>query len=128
MDLVYRMEFCDNCDNMLYIKVGEGEQDTLLYYCRRCGSESLVGEDKMCVSKTTFKRSDQKAVLAINEHTKLDPTLPRTTTIKCPNESCPSNEEGKESEVIYIRYNEENLAYVYLCSSCDTVWKTDSKV
>ena len=67
------MEFCGNCDNMLYIKVGEGEQDTLLYYCRRCGSESLVGEDKMCVSKTTFKRSDQKAVLAINEHTKLDP-------------------------------------------------------
>ena len=122
------MEFCGNCDNMLYIKVGEGEQDSLLYYCRRCGNESVVGEDRMCVSKTTFKRTDQKAVLAINEHTKLDPTLPRTTNIKCPNESCSSHEDGKESEVIYIRYNEENLAYVYLCSTCDTVWKTDSKV
>ena len=38
-----------------------------------------------------------------------------------------SNEEGNTPEVIFIRYNEVDMKYVYLCSKCDTVWKTDSK-
>ena len=31
----------------------------------------------------------------INEYTKLDPTLPRITTIKCPNIECISNKEDE---------------------------------
>lgn len=34
---------------------------------------------------------------------------------------------GKEREVLYIRYDDVNMKYVYLCSTCDTVWKTDDK-
>ena len=122
------MQFCEKCDNMLYIKVGEEDEDKLLYYCRRCGSETTVSEDNICVSKITFKRTEQRYSTAVNEHTKLDPTLPRITNIKCPNESCLSNEEGNTPEVIFIRYNEVDMKYVYLCSKCDTVWKTDSKI
>ena len=65
-----------------------------------------------------------------NEFTKLDPTLPRTQNIKCPNRSCPSNhksETGEEAknEVIYLRYDDVNLNYVYICTQCDTIWKTN---
>ena len=28
-------------------------------------------------------------------------------------------------EVIYIRYDDINVKYVYLCVHCDTMWKTD---
>jgi hypothetical protein len=27
-------------------------------------------------------------------------------------------------EVIYIRYDEVNMRYVYLCAVCDTLWNT----
>ena len=31
----------------------------------------------------------------------------------------------KAREIIYIRYDDVNIKYVYLCSTCDTVWKMD---
>jgi DNA-directed RNA polymerase subunit M/transcription elongation factor TFIIS len=32
-----------------------------------------------------------------------------------------------EREVIYIRYDDINMKYVYLCVHCDTTWKTDNR-
>jgi hypothetical protein len=31
-------------------------------------------------------------------------------------------------EVIYIRYDDINMKYVYLCVHCDTTWKTDNRM
>ena len=61
----------------------------------------------------------------INEYTKYDPTLPRTTTIRCPNQKCDSNKNDDDSnrEILYIRNNDINMDYVYLCAVCDTTWK-----
>ena len=36
------------------------------------------------------------------------------------------NDNGRE--VIYIRYYDINMKYVYLCVNCDTTWKTDNRV
>ena len=62
----------------------------------------------------------------------MDPTLPRINTIKCPNQSCDSNEAGKERErereVIYLRYDDINMNFVYMCSTCDTVWNTEQSL
>jgi DNA-directed RNA polymerase subunit M/transcription elongation factor TFIIS len=30
--------------------------------------------------------------------------------------------------VIYIRYAETNMKYVYLCVHCDTTWRTDNRI
>ena len=39
--------------------------------------------------------------------------------MKCPEENCPSNEEGGASpEIIYLRYDDQNMKYVYLCGVC----------
>ena len=61
----------------------------------------------------------------INEYTKLDPTLPRCNNIPCPNDNCVCNTEDKENNVIYIRYDDINLKYMYLCTYCDTTWNTN---
>ena len=45
--------------------------------------------------------------------------------IKCPNENCKTNTDGEKSEVLYIRYDENNMKYLYMCSICDTTWKTN---
>jgi len=121
------MHFCSECGNMLYIKVSQTEEKNLIYYCRKCGHEKVsINEDNLCVSKIYLTKKKNKIDNMINEFTKLDPTLPRLTNIKCPNSQCSSNsQEGETAEIIYIRYDDRNLKFLYLCSSCDNTWKFD---
>ena len=124
------MEFCKNCDNKLYIKINnEQDDDTLIHYCMNCGYEEPMNTSNLCVYKTNFKKSSLKYESAINQYTKLDPTLPRINTIKCPKKDCISNtnDDPSNREVIYVRYDDDNLKFVYLCAKCDTVWKTDEQ-
>jgi len=108
---------------MLYTKIIKNENEELVYYCRNCNTNEPYNHDDLCVSKVNFKKAEQKYHHSINKYTKLDPTLPRTNTIKCPNLECMSNKEEDKREVIIIRYDETNVKYVYLCSHCDTTWK-----
>jgi DNA-directed RNA polymerase subunit M/transcription elongation factor TFIIS len=119
------MKFCVNCDNMYYVSINEKNQNELSYYCRNCGhvDETLAGEN-ICVLNTQIKKGAQKFNHIINEYTKMDPTLPRIYNMECPNVACKTH-TTKNTEVLYIRYDEENLKYLYMCSTCDTVWKTN---
>lgn len=118
------MKFCSVCDNMYYMRVDDEKEEQLVYYCRNCGHQDDTTTDNICVLHTDFKKKEQKFHNFLNEYTKLDPTLPRLTNMNCPNPECPSNTEDKESEVIYIRYDDTHMKFVYLCSYCEQVWKT----
>lgn len=121
------MHFCNVCDNMYYLKIGE-DANKLIYYCRHCGNEDTsLNKDNVCVSKTQIKRSEEKYIHVINEYTKKDPTLPRIKTIRCPNQACPSNTKEADNEVLYIRYDDINIKYIYMCAHCDTTWKTSDQ-
>ena len=118
------MHFCSQCSNMYYIRINEDDPNKLIYYCRKCGNEdSLLASKNICVSRTQIKKTEQSFSHIINKYTKDDPTLPRINNIQCPNPNCATNKDGKEREIIYIRYDDVNMKYVYLCSDCDTVWK-----
>lgn len=121
------MHFCSKCGNMYYIRLKNKESNSLVYYCRKCGHEDTsISQDNVIVSKTNVKKKQQKYHHMVNQYTKLDPTLPRMKTIHCPNESCPCNlDESIEKDIIYIRYDNENMKYIYLCSHCDKVWNTE---
>ena len=140
------MHFCEKCDNMYYLKISEDEKDKLIYYCRNCGHEDTnITDENVCVLKTIIQQKSQRHKQVINEYTKYDPTLPRINTIKCPNQSCISNQtivekdptidskdtetsrslEKNNREVIYIRYDDTNMKYIYMCAKCNTMWKTD---
>jgi DNA-directed RNA polymerase subunit M/transcription elongation factor TFIIS len=121
------MHFCSECQNMYYIKISAENENLLMYYCRNCGHEnSLITKENICVSKNSFKKGEQKFAHLINKYTKFDPTLPRINTIKCPNADCISNgnEKKDDREVIFLRYDDTKMLYVYLCAKCDFVWKT----
>ena len=32
-----------------------------------------------------------------------------------------------EKEILYIRYDDSNMKFVYLCGVCNTVWNTKTK-
>ena len=122
------MHFCIVCDNMYYLKIGSEDENQLIYYCRNCGNEDTsLNKDNICVSNTQIKMNQEKYVRIINEYTKLDPTIPRIKTIKCPNQACPSNSENETNEVLYMRYDDINIKYIYMCGRCDTQWKTNDQ-
>ena len=125
------MNFCVKCDNMYYLQLSKDNSDKLVYYCRKCGNvdDNILNNDGIiCVSKTHIKKTKQTYNNIINEYTKLDPTLPRINNMKCPNVDCVSNnEESKQSgnEIIFLRYDNDNMKYIYLCNACDYSWKNN---
>ena len=124
------MHFCSSCQNMYYIRIDSDDTNKLIYYCRNCGNEDkLLPIDNISISKTNIKKSGQTFTHIINEYTKLDPTLPRISNILCPNSECDTNNthNAVQREIIYIRYDNINIKYIYLCSTCDTVWNTEEQ-
>jgi aspartate carbamoyltransferase regulatory subunit len=50
-----------------------------------------------------------------------DPTLPHVNNIPCPNRKC-SRATGQPNRVLYLKYDEENMLYVYFCVYCQHFW------
>ena len=122
------MHFCGKCNNMFYMKLSDQDENTLIYYCRNCGNEdNTLTSQNLCVSKTKFKAATKDFSHYINAYTKDDPTLPRVTNIPCPNPACKTNTDGENREVIYIRYDDDQIKYIYLCSTCETAWQTQDQ-
>ena len=122
------MHFCSSCQNMYYIRINAENVNKLVYYCRSCGNEdSSLDVDSVSISKIQISQGEQKFSHIINKFTKLDPTLPRVDNILCPNKNCETNIHDAHREIIYIRYDDVNMKYIYLCSTCDTLWKTDEQ-
>lgn len=119
------LNFCTVCDNMYYIRIGETEPATLHYYCRHCGhvDDQLVVKNISVLSVSSDKYK-QNLNNFVNKYTKFDPTLPRTTDIPCPNVDCNKHHDNKNTmpEIVYLRYDQNNLKYIYICSNCDTTW------
>ena len=128
------MKFCSQCDNMYYLRLA-GQEDSpeeaasLIYYCRHCGHEDVATEagQGVCALETTVHSQKQQYAQAVNAHTRSDPTLPRTTSIRCPSSDCPSNKGGAKREVAYLRYDDTEMRYLYICEACGTMWKTSDK-
>jgi len=110
---------------MYYIRISDTDENKLIYYCRRCGheNENITNTD-ITVSRMIIQNNKKTYNHLVNEYTKLDPTLPRIYNIQCPNKECESHTDSVENEVIYLRYDESNLKYIYMCVHCDTVWET----
>jgi hypothetical protein len=123
---------------MYYIAVSEDNENKLLHYCRVCGNkdEEYLETSVLTSTNTT---GEKKYNYTINEYTKYDPTLPRIYNMECPNENCKSNQhtsvddsetdkkhKKKNPEIIYMRYDDDNLKYSYICVDCDFVWKTNT--
>jgi DNA-directed RNA polymerase subunit M/transcription elongation factor TFIIS len=126
------MKFCTECQNMYYISIDEANINNLTYYCRFCGNkDDQVAKEGVVVLKTQYKQSEQKFNHMVNKYTKYDPTLPRKTSMKCPNELCGDDRAAAataaSSDIIYLRYDDENMKYLYICSNCNFTWKTDDK-
>ena len=118
------MEFCKLCDNMLYIKREvTDEQDKLINYCKNCSnSVELKSDNKsILIFENNYEKEKINYKLFINTYSKYDPTLPRVNNLVCPNAKC-TKKKNQDNEVIYIKYDNENMKYLYYCVYCEEFW------
>ena len=118
------MEFCELCDNMLYVK--KNDENKLVKYCKHCEFEKIEDTDKAIkISETMYTEDDLLYNQHINKYLRYDPTLRRIKDplITCPNEKC--NLEKEEQQIIYIKYHAKNMKYLYVCEGCNTTWKQE---
>ena len=98
------MEFCEVCDNMLYVKTNKKKE--LVKYCKHCSFEKKETiNTAIRISQTIYSEDDLLYNQNINEYLRFDPTLRRIKDphINCPNKDCTS--EPDNNQVIYIKYD-----------------------
>lgn len=119
------MEFCDICDNMLYMKQ---QENSLTKYCKHCDfSKEVDGPSSgraLKVMETLYSEDDLLYMQHQNKYLRFDPTLPRVQDphIVCPSESCPGPKD--KPQVVYVKYHPVHMKYFYCCDYCGTSWRT----
>ena len=118
------LKFCPHCDYSLYISMESNAERTLTYQCKACGYSKEEETGGVIMETVIQEKASDSYKVYLNDFTLKDPTLPHTTTLKCPNESCPSVGGGVASDVIYIKYDAINMKFLYICTHCKTHWRT----
>jgi len=124
------MYFCEKCQNMYYLRLSDEDENSLKYYCRKCGYEdNKLQQETIYISDENIQKKINNFDSILNPYIKHDPTLPRVYHLSCINNQCTSNREKnpEKKHIVYIRYDESNMKYIYLCSLCDSHWKSDIK-
>jgi DNA-directed RNA polymerase subunit M/transcription elongation factor TFIIS len=120
------LKFCEKCHNLMDFCL-ENIDETLggpIFICSQCSHKQPFSNDEITVQLK--KKTNVKEEKNTNEYFQLDPTLPYITnkTIECVNEDCPSKTTSKK-EIKFIKYDEVNLKYMYLCCVCGQKWTNE---
>jgi DNA-directed RNA polymerase subunit M/transcription elongation factor TFIIS len=118
------MEFCDICNNMLYMKSNEDKD--LIKFCKHCDF-SKVDTQNGCVkiSETMYTEDDLLYNQNVNKYLRYDQTLRRIndSKISCPNTDCETQTKSIDQQVLYIKYHNQNMKYFYVCDHCGHIWR-----
>ena len=123
------MRFCPRCNYYLYLTTPQS--GPIAHTCKNCGfSEPLnpQNEADAVILETNFRSGSSAGGAAsgitVNAFTLSDPTLPHVKTLKCPNGGCPSTSDEALRDVIYIKTDPTNLKFQYICTVCQTQWRS----
>ena len=117
------INFCNDCDNMMFLYTDEDDQ--LYHGCKACGNiEHMLPDSSKCVYNNSQLQIDKSEIINTNEYITHDITLPSITSnknIKCMNSDC----DAEETKITYIKYDNENMKYLYICNHCGHKWKNN---
>ena len=122
------IHFCQECHNMTFIYLDEDKN--LIHYCKACERSEPFTEESLQkpIYSMDFRKFDTSAVINRNKYITQDITLPKiegNPNIKCTNEECISIKEKQASSVTYIKYDAEEMKYIYICNHCGQKWKNN---
>lgn len=119
------INFCKCCENILYLY--SNEENELYLACKVCGNkEEYEDKEDKCIYSNDFDL-DFSETINNNKYINFDNTLPvieNNKNIKCPNEDCECNKDAP-SKITYIKYDDDNLKYIYICKLCGQKWKNN---
>jgi len=120
------MKFCPTCRYYLYMKTTKEDAGKLLMTCHNCGYSEINGEGGLIMLTDLQEKTAEGYKIMLNEFTRSDVTLPHTDTIKCPNPTCGSNSGSDKKDVIFMKYDQVNLKFLYLCNvkGCGHQWRS----
>ena len=116
------INFCEKCDNYLHLYSDEEEQKLYLG-CKSCGNKKEHNETK-CIYNNQYEINLSETINQNKflEHDITLPSIKNNQNIKCPNEGCVSIQEGKPSDILYVKYDSESMKYIYICKYCQQKW------
>lgn len=139
------MNFCPKCENYLYLQQNheevlnaKGEKEKKFFLNRRCRTCGFVEVDVKggLVNETVVQeRASEGYKILLNEFTRQDPTLPHVNTLPCPNTTgdpstgkkiCPTHSGNTPRDVIIIKYDAQNMKFLYICNVCGEQWRSRS--
>ena len=117
-------KFCDNCNNSMYIYLNNDTKQLYLF-CKAC--ENTVEYKKEYKNDIIYDNDfniDLSESINNNKFINYDLTLPhiQSQNVKCPNELCKSIIEELKSDIVYIKYDKDNMKYIYSCNYCGQKW------
>ena len=116
-----KLKFCPTCRTYLCFEV---QDNSCSLQCRTCGYREAQTKGGLVSEIYVKERTSEAHKIILNEFTRQDPTLPHSRDMKCPNGSCASNVGSAERDVIYLKYDAENLKFLYICNVCGQHWRS----
>ena len=141
------MQFCPACDNKLHMEIGQleapqGAPDAfsmpLTLYCKHCPYRKSLDQTNKggvpandpshmfdpCMYRSNYSSNHPLYYEnVVNQYTFDDPTLPVLSDGHCINAKCACNmDTSVDPEVMYVRYNDQDLKFLYLCRHCRQCW------
>ena len=118
METIYN--FCDDCNNTMYIYLDK-DISKLYLYCKTCLNKKEYNNNLLYNNDSNIKISES---INNNKFINYDITLPhiKSNNIKCTNEGCKSIVDKLESDIIFIKYDKNNMKYIYTCNYCGQKW------
>lgn len=118
------MKFCEVCDNMLYLEVqkDDAKGDELRMFCKNCNYsriEDASQNSSICVSEKKFENDANSYKNYITPFIKFDKTIPHVNNIPCPN----CKPADGVNEVAYVKFDFDNMRFLYFCCHCEHFWK-----
>ena len=118
------IHFCDNCHNLTFLHL-DPEDKQLYHSCKVCSTtQPFKGKDN-CIYSNNFGGYDKSLYINSNKYITHDKTLPSIMgdlNFKCPNEECITIKENIKGSFKYIKYDTDNMKYIYICENCGQKW------
>lgn len=118
------IKYCPTCRYYLYLSISADDGKALNRICRNCGYSQPEATGGLITFTNLEEKVSEGYKVVVNEFTREDPTLPHVNNIKCKNEECPSVKGTTPSDVIYIKYDQVNLKFLYICNVCNEQWRS----
>ena len=118
------IHFCDDCHNLTFLHL-DTENNQLYHTCKICSTSKLFEGKDNCIYSNTYNKYNKKLYLNDNKYITHDKTLPSivgNSNLRCPNEECITIKENIKGTFKYIKYDTDNMKYIYICENCGQKW------